>query len=268
MEKRKYTASKLAACIGENPHEAVNDVFEELFMGENQDVYNACIKKYKPASSFIKKKRMLYNSLNSPEAKAMRKIQTDGSKNITEKVESLQNVENSTLTAEQHTLLMKHCKSQSSTNHGVKSEQTALDLYANQTNQPVEKFAKLCSKEYGNFVIRGKMDGIVKGEDGTFKVVEVKNRTRRLFHQVVSYEYCQTQCYLWIHDQQHCDLVEKYKDTINIFPIERNESYIAFMLHALEKFDDLLTRIQGDEEVQREYFTQEDQEGYLKNLIK
>lgn len=264
---RSYTASKVAACIGENPYEIISDTLEQLWMAEDEKSYKECVKKYRPTTSLIHKRKALYSAMNSDEAKSIKKIQNDGTKSTKEKVEAINLIEKKTISTEQHEQLIKYCKSQTSTKHGVKSEQSGLDLYARKTSQCVTKYNKLCTKTEDGITIRGKVDGIVHIAEGKFKIVEMKNRTRRLFHHVVGYEFCQVQCYLWMFDQKHCDLVEKYNDEINIFPLEKNNFYISTMLTTLQNFDNFLTNIQKDEKLQSEYFASEDSDRYIKDII-
>jgi uncharacterized protein YajQ (UPF0234 family) len=264
---RRYIASAISTCVGENPYEAICDKLEQMWRRENSESYFMYHNVYKPNGSLLKKQRKLQKSLTSDEAKKATEIKNDTSLTTKEKVNKIQSIPNTTLSSDAHELVINQLKSEVSTSHGVHNEQSAIQKYANETNQIVEPLHRLCKKEYANIIISGKVDGIVKQSDEVFKIVEVKNRTRRLFHKVVSYEYCQVQCYMYILDQKECDIVEKFNNDINIFPVERNQTYIEFVFDALSKFDRLLTLIQNDSDLQRDYATSDNQDDFIKSFI-
>ena len=262
---RAFSVSTVAGCIGLNPYEDISDALEAIWSKEDRNGYYTCVNSMRPKESLAKKRFQLKKALASDEAKKMKVIQQDTQSSTSDKVNNIMSVEKTTLSDEQHKLLVKHCKSKTSTSHGVRNEASALSIYADETDSDVEEYNKVVSATYNDkFCIRGKVDGIVPNSvNGEFKIVEIKNRARRLFGKVVGYEYCQTQLYLYINDQQNCDLVECFNGEINIFPIERDNEYIDLVLRKLAIVDSLISELKISQDVQKEYMKADDKNQYL-----
>ena len=262
----RYSASYVASCVGQNPYESLADKLESCWLKRDSQSYFKFVNLYKPKDSYLKKVKLLKKSKSSSEAKEAQNIQNDTSLSVEEKVSKIRKIEKTTLSKEEHELLIKDVKSNVSTKHGIAKEQSALDIYADSTGQVVGKIDKLMEKEYGTIIVNGKVDGIVQYTSGEYKIVEIKNRTRRLFGKVVNYEYCQVQCYLYIHNQKFCDLVENYKGKINIFTIERDDDFIKSMLNVLVEFDKLIGTFQYSTELWDEY-SKSDREHFILHVI-
>jgi hypothetical protein len=81
----------------------------------------------------------------------------------------------------------------------------------------------VCQLDDNNFVIVGKVDRIEVGQDGSRTLVEIKNRTNRLFKRVVDYENIQIQVYLQMLGLVRARLVEQYNTQVLSHDVERDE---------------------------------------------
>ena len=259
---RVYSVSKVAAVIGKNPFENACDVFEADWKKENKDSYYGSIKRLKPTESYANDQDLIYTALKSEQVKAIVE-ECKTSTNITKTVAYVETTENN-LDEKSSALVKKHIKSRFSTKHGTKSEGSALDLYAQQTEQNVQKHHIMLNKTINdNIMIRGKIDGIIKYDDNTCKVVEIKNRTRRLFNEVKEYENIQVQLYLNMLNSKNADLVEHYKGTLNISQIEYNNTMYNEIIVLLMRFDDKLSQIIDDTDFQYNYFNSQDRSKFI-----
>ena len=86
---------------------------------------------------------------------------------------------------------------------------------------------KYNTKSGKRFDIRGKIDGLAtyfdeNGKPRT-KLVEIKNRTQRLFGGIPRYERIQLCFYLHFMDLEESELVERYRQDILIHPFKKDE---------------------------------------------
>ena len=83
----------------------------------------------------------------------------------------------------------------------------------------------VCEIEGTKYVICGKIDRIEERPDGSRILVEIKNRTNRLFRSVPEYEFIQVQVYLQLLGLVHARLVEQYNNQILSHDITRDEEF-------------------------------------------
>ena len=266
---RVYSASNVAACIDANPYEHLCDTIEKLWKKEGRDNYLAAIRCAKPKKSLQKDEQELHTALRSEAGAKMNSIRCDDSMDITEKVNEIAKSNTDELPEHQATLLKRHVRSRAATTHGTKTETKAIDLYAAQKGETVVKCcnAKQCVVR-NTVVLTGRIDGMIITPDGqSFKIIEVKNRTRRLFHEVKLYEYIQVQCYLKIFDCAQADLVEHYKGEIDCFTIERDDEFMDEVCNKICAFDQLLNALITSNEQQVMYFGSSDRDEYIRDRI-
>ena len=60
--------------------------------------------------------------------------------------------------------------------------------------------------------IGGKCDGIQTDSSGNRTLIEIKNRTKRLFYKMVDYELVQLYAYMYIYELENGTLVERFQD--------------------------------------------------------
>ena len=82
----------------------------------------------------------------------------------------------------------------------------------------------VCRKGSTQFTICGKVDRIEENDDdGSRVLVEIKNRTNRLFGRVVEYEMVQVQVYLHMLNLNKARLVEQFNDQVESHDIDRDD---------------------------------------------
>ena len=124
-------------------------------------------------------------------------------------------------------------KGSTNTNYGIKNENKGTVEYTKITGQSVytyDRFVKMplfSDENLGlSVILGGRVDGVLMDQAGNInKVVEVKNRTARLFYTLRDYEKVQTMIYMKLFNQENLDLIEilrKKDDSLdsNIINIE------------------------------------------------
>lgn len=262
----RYNVSEVSGCIGENQYQIISDNFEKKWILLNKTSYYECINRKKAKHSYASQQKKLYKALKTDEAKSMASAVSNANMNITEQVEHIskqQQAQNTSMSTEQFNLVKEHIRSTTSTQYGTKNEKSVLDIYNENREQKARKDFITYSFNTDRFEIRGKIDGRINDD----KIIEIKNRTKRLFFSVTQYEYCQCQLYLKLTNSNQCDLIESFKGEINIDTIDVNEVYIQSTLQKLTKFDETLEKIQFDEQLQDSYFDSSDKSSFLLDII-
>jgi RecB family exonuclease len=96
---------------------------------------------------------------------------------------------------------------------------------------------EVCTLGQTKFVVTGKIDRIEERDDGSRILVEIKNRTNRLFRRVVEYEMIQVQVYLQMLGLLRARLVEQYNNQVLSHEIMRDEELWAnVIVPGLEEF--------------------------------
>lgn len=249
---RTYSVSQVATIVGENPYEEPCNIFEQYWKRENKESYFRALKRLNPEKSFQKNQNELYSALKLDETKEI--INTCRTKdNITDTVNHVENVK-TTLSENSEKLVKKHIKSSFSTQHGTKSEKGTLDMYNSKTKQNAKPYNIIMNKSYETFNLRGKIDGLIENEN-TKKIVEIKNRTKRLFYSVRMYEMIQVQLYMNILNSSTADLVEHYNGSLNICNIDYDHDLVTNVINRIHIFDSNLNKIFDDKEFQADYFS-------------
>lgn len=261
---RTFAASSVASCIGINPYEEPCDAFEAMWMKEDRQGYYKAINSHRPTTSLAKRRKLVKDALSSPTGAAIKAIQDDPNRTTAEKVGAIASVDSAALDSESHALLVKFTKSSVSTAHGVRNEDAALEMYSKETGQIVKAHRCIVTRGNGTIAIKGKIDGIVPLDGDDFKIVEIKNRTRRLFNTVRDYEHCQAQMYMYINNRNTCDLVERFRADIRVYPIARDDSFIDDTLKRLASFSELLDATMQTPD---QYMRSDDKSAYIRDRL-
>lgn len=221
-------ASEVAAILGRNQYKPRKEVFDELwkkyspetFMGQTKrDKAEAALSASETAQAALK------NAL-AVDAKNSEQVQTvfENAKNIIRADEKLSEV--------QKAEIIEHVRSKVYTTHGTRSEDKTADKV--EVDQGVKLTRdnafynyEVCTIGDTKFVVTGKIDRIEEKPDGSRVLVEIKNRTNRLFRRVVDYEFIQVQVYLQMLGLVHARLVEQYNNQVLSHDITRDEELWA-----------------------------------------
>ena len=135
-------------------------------------------------------------------------------------------------------LLKEHCRSKIYTEYGTHKEAAVTDAVRRVapaqtviTKDDVYRKRVLFDfvgddKSRWRVFVGGKCDGLMKdASTGRAKIVEIKNRMKRLFRSVPEYERVQVLAYLYIHDLHDAILVENYNGETCEHAIEFDETY-------------------------------------------
>lgn len=118
------------------------------------------------------------------------------------------------------------------TNFGTRKEDTVAEMYEAQTGDKVYKPNKRYDWEIApGFKVVGKFDGFT--DSG--KLVEIKNRVRRLFGEVKEYESVQVHVYMKMANVDTAHLVERFEDKINIFDVYQDDNLMCEVEAELER---------------------------------
>ena len=136
-------------------------------------------------------------------------------------------VNSNNYTLEQKTQAIDMIRETVNTQHGIQNESSVIDMLKTTTNNITrdETFytyplADIMGTKY---ILCGRIDGLEYTQDGSKRILEVKNRVRALFNRVRDYEMIQVQCYLKITGITSARLVESFNNTIKSYDITRND---------------------------------------------
>lgn len=149
-----------------------------------------------------------------------------------------------TLNEKQKNHLLNESESFINTDHGIKQEESAIEMFEKKFKIKLDVSQKYYSKMFlPHWYVGGKVDGLYNNQDQSF-IVEIKNRTRGFFNGLRDYEKVQVQLYMWILNINMTKLVERYNSKLRITKIYKDEEYIQFILAKLhcfvEKFSEFL----------------------------
>lgn len=231
-------ASDVAAIIGRHQYKARDDVFNEYWKKYSPETFTGQTKKDKALEALgtsenavnILKSALAYEAKDSSEAAQTFEV-AKAQVNLDPK-----------LSAEQKATVIEHLRSEVYTTHGTRSEDKTSDKVVKDTGARLvrdEAFYNLdvCTLGQNKFVICGKIDRIEEKPDGSRTLVEIKNRTNRLFRRVPEYEFVQIQVYLQMLGLVHARLVEQYNNQVLSHDVDRDEEmWTNVIMPGLQEF--------------------------------
>ena len=128
--------------------------------------------------------------------------------------------------------LLKECiKSETNTSFGTRNENVGITEYTQETGEKVKQLERFFKKSLYQtkkhlWSIGGRIDGI---DEKDTKVIEIKNRVKRLFYTLRDYEKVQVYAYMYILGLNDSRLVECYKQNktcdINIIEVPFDSNF-------------------------------------------
>jgi len=242
MNRVVIKASEVAAVIGRNPYKSATEVRDEMwkrywpetFRGETRGE-----RSWKAVRSSGNATKVL------DEAVAIQTKSSTETENVF--LNAKASIEaDQTLTTVEKADVIDHIRSKVYTNHGIRSEDKTSDALEGvfKKDNAFHMF-HVCDIENYDFTIVGKIDRIQEMPDGSKVLIEIKNRTKRLFNKIPEYEYVQVQTYLQMLNLERGRLVEQYNDTIASHDVVRDDEYWKSVLVALESFcRELIERVE------------------------
>lgn len=217
-------ASDVAACIGLNPYKPATEVRDELWKKYWPETFEGTTKREEAQTSLAKSSeaQKILAFAVAFKAKDSAEAQSNYEK-------AKKDIENTTLSPEDRERVVEHLRSTCYTTHGTRSEDKTADKVMEETGTTLLKdnafytLPLLETEDGATFYVTGKVDRIEVAPDGRRTLVEIKNRTRRLFNSVREYENVQIQVYLRMLGLMRAKLIEQYNNTTATQLITRDE---------------------------------------------
>jgi hypothetical protein len=238
-------ASDVAACVGRHQYKPRSEVFDEIWKKNWPETFTGQTKRDRAAIA------MRASPLAREVLDCVSKIKPKDSTEVQNIVANVRKHINSdtNLNEEQKAEVISHITSNVYTSHGTRSEDRTSDKV--EVDEKVRLVRDnsfynidVCTIGDVRFVVCGKIDRIEERPDGSRVLVEIKNRTNRLFRRVIEYEFIQIQVYLQMLGLVHARLVEQYNNQVLSHDVERDEeTWTNELLPSLAAFcEELYTR--------------------------
>jgi len=238
-------ASDVAACVGRHQYKPRSEVFDEIWKKNWPETFTGQTKRDRAAIA------MQASPLAREVLDCVSKIKPKDSTEVQNIVANVRKHINSdtNLNEEQKAEVISHITSNVYTSHGTRSEDRTSDKV--EVDEKVRLVRDnsfynidVCTIGDVRFVVCGKIDRIEERPDGSRVLVEIKNRTNRLFRRVIEYEFIQIQVYLQMLGLVHARLVEQYNNQVLSHDVERDEeTWTNELLPSLAAFcEELYTR--------------------------
>lgn len=270
----RINASEVAAIVGKNPYKTQSEAIQDCINRNRHGLPSQEIMRAREVCSSNKVVEKLYKDLtidsnkteNTKQVTEKKKVfaedvRKEMTKNVDEKIEQLRkdyekdmmdasgprderiltrwfNSDLAELQAEKEEAeakaaqVAKAATTKMNTNFGTRKEDTVAEMYEAQTGDKVYKPNKRYDWEIvPGFKVVGKFDGFT--DSG--KLVEIKNRVRRLFGEVKEYESVQVHVYMKMANVDTAHLVERFEDKINIFDVFKDDDLMCEIESELER---------------------------------
>lgn len=238
MPRVTLKASEVAAIIGKNRYKPRSEVFDEMWKKYSPETFKGKTKVDKAREALNASSEALKVFANATAIKTHDSAETMKVFQIAQaKVNS-----DPKLNEQQKSDIIEHIRSGVYTAHGTRKEDATASKVASEEGARLTRDNsfynyEICTIGDHNFVVTGKIDRIEEHPDGSKTLIEIKNRTSRLFNTVVEYEMIQIQVYLQMLGLLHARLVEQHNDQMASHPIDRDEEmWINEIVPGLEKF--------------------------------
>ena len=213
-------ASEVAAIIGMNGFKKPDEVLEDMWKKNSPETFNGRTKedrqlealKSSTTAMAIYDATMSVETVSSNDVKQLVSIASDAINNV------------KTLANKEKRLVTDHLRKMLYTNHGTRTEDTTADL-DEATLLKDDNFYSypVITIEGTSYEIVGRIDRYQLKEDGTKVLVEIKNRTRRLFNKLAGYENVQVQTYLQMLGLTEARLIEQFNNERKSYAIDLDE---------------------------------------------
>ena len=155
------------------------------------------------------------------------------------------------------------------TNFGTKNENPVLKYYESLIDKKISLtnnyFNYLIKETSNQYYLGGKVDGVLQDNDD-ITVIEIKNRMKKLFKSLRSYEKVQVYAYMKLLSCNKCRLIEclktkEYNETnFNVINVEYSEEYYKKILKKVDTFINLFEKIINSDELKIKLYTLEKDE--------
>jgi len=231
-------ASNVAAMVGRHRYKPRAEVFDELLKKYAPEKFKGKTKEDKAEEALAVSstaKEVLESALNikARDSTQVQQVFNEARERITF---------DSKLNNEQKADVIEHLRSKVYTTHGTRSEDQTSDKVQLEEGVRLvrdDSFYQIevCRIGDTRYVVMGRVDRVEERPDGSKVLVEIKNRTNRLFNSVPEYEFIQIQVYLQMMGLVHARLVEQYNNQVKSHNVDRDEeTWVNEILPELQKF--------------------------------
>lgn len=254
-------ASQVAACIDKNRFKPKREVLENMWERLDPKGYRKALnrnqkKTEKEQIQIIMEKHV---AVKHAVQHSLDVVKDTSHETLQDCVETKAAIEDVPMSVEEKRLIEKTIQTNSYTQYGTREEVNVKDILEREYDIvdiiDDTKFHKktFTSPQGHTFIVGGKIDGFTSDRE---TVLEIKNRVKRLFHQVYEYEEIQLQTYLQILDKKQGKLIECHKGLdgipeIDIHDVPKDDAmWNDTILPGLEKFVHVLINVVQNEKTQ------------------
>lgn len=228
------SVSEVSACIGRNPYKARSDALLAAYKKFDPSGYKRSEQTFERdrVEALLAREPAFKESLLAAERDTKdRKDAAENQKRLSEALNALD------LTDRERKELANHVRSTFNTAMGTQQESSVLADVRSYIGQDAVKDDRLHKKIMGTvegipWILGGRVDGLTPSGE----VVEIKNRTRRLFGRVPDYERVQVLCYCHLLDAKKAYLIEKTDFDRAVHSIEYDPEEFEQIKNDLEAF--------------------------------
>lgn len=241
-------SSQLASYIGLNPYKPAYKSFEELLIRYNLGKD----KEKEQVEEMIEKvgKERVEEILKD----ATDIVKVDANIEVIKKL-----IEAGTLQTEDKKKIGEYLTREIRMEYGKNNENKVIQHYAQLFGMEVEADDKFYCEPVGDVLgvkwsVGGRIDGKTKD-----MILEIKNRTKRLFGRVPGYEKVQVMAYLYLFRNlgreklRHVECFDCGEMKMNVTDFEWDQEYWNFLVKKLERFMEFFVKYQRDEEIRNLY---------------
>lgn len=249
-------ASDVAACICKHPYKPRSEVALKILKRAYPEVYR------KQCDAFgYKDDDMVMAMVQEKRPDVVQYVQraaeaTTTSRAVGDNISTvLSNVFSMELSDGDKTRVQQCIQKKFNTSLGINNESSVIEELESRIGEQIICDDVLHKTQMGVFegepwFLCGKVDGVT--ESGT--IIEVKNRTKRLFNRVPSYELIQVYCYMHLLSSHNAIVAECYDGQIKTYDIDYKDSEWKKIHDGLQEFVVYMSRLLTDEEEQRLLF--------------
>lgn len=164
------------------------------------------------------------------------------------KSDIIKSINNSKLSEKDKLDVKKSIENESNKRYGTIRENFTFNHLINiyGPNIVIDKEHKI-KKLFNNFYIIGEIDGLLNNDT----IIEIKNRTNRLFYRIYNYEKVQIIMYMYLCSMKHSKLVENFNNQINIIDLDMDEDFLKYILDKIYKFTKFYNKLLKNIELKR-----------------
>jgi len=228
------SVSEVSACIGRNPYKARSEALLAAFKKFDPSGYRKSEQTFERerVESVLAREPAFKDLLATSERST--KDRKDATENEQKMMAALKALD---LTDREHKELTSHVRSTFNAAMGTQQESSVLADVRSYIGQDAHKDDRLYKRTMGTvegipWILGGRIDGLTPSGD----IVEIKNRTRRLFGRVPDYERVQVLCYCHLLDANKAYLIEKTQIDHAVHTIEFDADEFEIIRTDLEAF--------------------------------